>query len=390
MLPCEGNGMSEAHATSLREPIEKSILLMPLLHNPHRADHRAHQAPSIAAIDLGTNSCRLLIAQIEGRGFRVVDSYSKVVRLGESIQKTNHLTETAIQRTIQALHACQNKIRHHNVQKLRAVATEACRRAGNRDEFLERVLKATGIALEIIAPEEEARLSLSGCSGILNPRIPYSISFDIGGGSTEILWLKVLEPRRFYRRPIPIIHVIDYISLPYGVVTLSEQHHDVTYESSIYQKIRDDTSKRLKEFSAHHNIECHIQKNQVQMIGSSGTVTTLAAINLNLKRYDRQRIDGLFMNISDIRNTSQNILDMTPPQRIHHPCIGVQRADLLLMGAAILDGICDTWPLKRLRIADRGVREGILMRLVKELSPRSRSFSHSQKRRLQKNNHDTK
>ncbi len=337
----------------------------------HYSPHKAGKSPVIAAIDLGTNSCRLLVARIEGQSFRVIDSFSRVVRLGEGLQATNLLTNEAIERTIEALKICQTKITQNNVEIVRAVTTEACRRAENSDVLVQRVQDEVGISLEVITSNEEGRLALSGCAGILNSRIPYAIAFDIGGGSTEVMWLHISEPRRLHRRRFPVIEVLDCVSLPYGVVTLADYYNSKERENNVYHEIRKEISTRLMEFSHKNGIYNQLEKRRVQMIGTSGTVTTLAAINLRLERYDRRLIDGVFLEVSDIHNICKSIFDMSVEERSVHPCIGIGRSDLVIMGTAILEGICDTWPVQKLRVADRGVREGILMELLKEISPQN-------------------
>ncbi len=332
-------------------------------------------SPTIAAIDLGTNSCRLLIAKVEGQSFRVIDSFSRVVRLGEGLHTTNKLTDAAIERTIDALRICQEKIESNKVSHLRAVTTEACRRAENSDDLIKRAVTELGLSITIITAEEEARLALSGCAGVLNSRIPFALAFDIGGGSTEVMWLRINEPRRLHRRRFPVIEVLDCISIPYGVVTLCDQYENQSYDPKIYNEIRNNVAGLLKEFSVKNDIALAMERKKIQMIGTSGTVTTLAAISLNLERYDRRMIDGVFLNIPDVHRMSSEIFNMNEDERAKHPCIGVGRTDLVVMGTGILEGICDTWPIDKLRVADRGVREGLLMELIKDLNPNKNNNS---------------
>jgi len=321
----------------------------------------------IAAIDLGTTSCRLLVARPEGTNFRVIDSFSRVVRLGEGIQANNHLQPGAIARTLDALKICRDKISKNNVSKMRAVTTEACRRADNSAELLDRARIDLGIDIEVINPLEEARLALSGCAAVLDPDIPYAVAFDIGGGSTEIIWLRLLPSPKNRRSRIPIVEVIDCTSLPFGVVTLSEIYGTHFTDFGIYQDLRNKVASEVKRFTEKNNIDTYIQKEQVQMAGTSGTITTIGAIHLNLPKYDRRFIDGLFLQLTDIHQVSESLLAMTHLERAQSACIGPGRADLVVMGTAILEGICDVWALPRLRVADRGVREGILMDLLEEL-----------------------
>jgi exopolyphosphatase/guanosine-5'-triphosphate,3'-diphosphate pyrophosphatase len=326
-----------------------------------------HSKAVIAAIDLGTTSCRLLVARPEGTSFRVIDSFSRVVRLGEGIQVNNHLQPEAIGRTLDALKICRDKISKNNVSKIRAVTTEACRRADNSAELLDLVRTDLGIDIEVITPLEEARLALSGCSAILDPDIPYAVAFDIGGGSTEIIWLRLLPSPKNRQSRIPIVEVIDCASLPFGVVTLSEIYGTRFTDFGIYQDLRNKVASEVQRFTEKNNIDAYIQKEQVQMAGTSGTITTIGAIHLKLPKYDRRFIDGLYLQLTDIHQVSEALLAMTHLERAQSSCIGPGRADLVVMGTAILEGICDVWTLPRLRVADRGVREGILMDLLEEL-----------------------
>lgn len=340
----------------------------------------AHQ-PLLGAIDLGTNSCRLLIASVNLAslkktffrrrpnltGWRIVDSFAKIVRLGEGLHKSDELSLAAIQRAIEALKVCRKKVDYHGVSLLRAVATEACRRAKNRHILIERAKKELGLDIEIIDGKEEARLALTGCAAILNPNISHAIVFDIGGGSTEVIWLKLLQNHRARPGyPVPF-EVIDSISLPYGVVTISESYAQFASSPEIHQNIRKSVSQELKSFAEHHKIRHHIINQETQLIGSSGTVTTLSAIQVGLKHYERHMIDGLFIQTSRLHSISQRILNMSALERAQHPCIGVGRADLVVVGSAILEGIFDALPISELRVADRGVREGILSELLTQL-----------------------
>ena len=322
-------------------------------------------APVVAAIDLGTNSCRLLVAKISKSGFHVVDSFSRVVRLGETIEVSNKLTDDAIDRAVEALKICNNKVKNNNVLRIRAVTTEACRRAHNAIELIKRVQSEIGLDMEVITSEEEARLALSGCSGVLNPRFPYAITFDIGGGSTEVMWLKLKNNKEADGRPG--VEVIDWLSMPFGVVTISETYGSHVTSARVYNGIRKKVLGKLREFSDKNNIGELVRKRQVQMVGTSGTVTTLAAIKLDLLIYDRRRIDGIALRFKDIRRISREIREMSPNTRVAHSCIGVGRSELVVAGSAILEGIIDAWNVGRLAVADRGVREGILMDMVREL-----------------------
>ena len=325
----------------------------------------APSTANYAALDLGTNNCRLLVARPapsgHGGGFRVVDAFSRIVRLGEGLEATGELSEAAMARTLDALKVCAAKIAHRRVRAGRSVATEACRRAANCGEFLERVRDEVGIELEIISTAEEARLVVSGCAPLLQPRLPYAVVFDIGGGSTEIVWLRH-DRGRNGRPPRP--EILGSISLPFGVVTFTERFGGAEVTPVIYRAMVDEAEAALAPFEQQHRIRRHIVGRRVQMIGSSGTVTTLAGIHLALPRYIRALVDGSTLTFAQIDKVSRHLAGLDLAGRAASPCVGRERADLVLSGCAILDAICATWPVGQLRVADRGVREGILFDLM--------------------------
>jgi exopolyphosphatase/guanosine-5'-triphosphate,3'-diphosphate pyrophosphatase len=310
-----------------------------------------------AALDLGTNNCRLLVARPREDGFRVIDAFSRIVRLGEGLNQNGRLSEPAMSRTIDALKVCAQKIGRRGVTHARHVATEACRRAGNCGDFLGRVRAETGLALEIISAREEAELALTGCAPLLDPARPHAVMFDIGGGSTEVMWVKLGPARAF--------ELIDWISLPYGVVGLAERHGPEEALTEWYADTAAEVAGLLAPFEARHGIRGRIAEGQVQMLGSSGTVTTLAGVHLGLPRYDRAQVDGTYLGFGDIERTSARLAAHTGPERAGLACIGSERADLVVAGCAILAAICRTWPVGSLRVADRGVREGILSGLMR-------------------------
>jgi exopolyphosphatase / guanosine-5'-triphosphate,3'-diphosphate pyrophosphatase len=318
--------------------------------------------PNYAALDLGTNNCRLLIARraVGGGSFRVVDAFSRIVRLGEGVAATGGLSETAMARTIEALRVCAGKIAHRNVAAGRYVATEACRRAANCGAFLARVRDELGIELEIISTAEEARLVVTGCAPLLHPRIPYAIVFDIGGGSTEIVWLRHIVQRGAY----PRLEILGSVSLPFGVVTFTERFGGIEVSPTVYRAMVAEAEAALAPFEKMHFIRREVRARQVQMLGSSGTVTTLAGVNLALPRYIRALVDGSILTFDQIDIVSRHLARLDLAGRAASPCVGRERADLVLSGCAILDAICATWPVGRLRVADRGIREGILFDLM--------------------------
>ena len=310
-----------------------------------------------AALDLGTNNCRLLIACPSGDSFRVVDSFSRIIRLGEGVSTTGSISEAAIERAIAALSICRDKIQARKARRLRLIATEACRAASNAAGFRERVAAETGIRLEVINRETEASLAVLGCSPLLDPSGRGAILFDIGGGSTELVRIE-----RDPTKPNPAPRIKAWMSIPLGVVTLAEHFggRDVTRES--YAAMVKEVAGHVAPFAAEHGGDLR----DMHLLGTSGTVTTLAGVHLNLARYDRRRIDGVWMNDADISATIARLLGMTYQERADNNCISVDRADLVLAGCAILDAISDEFPLPRLRVADRGLREGMLVEMMRE------------------------
>ncbi len=323
------------------------------------------------ALDLGTNNCRLLIARPADWGFRVIDAYSRIVRLGEGLSATGRLSEAAMARTITALAVCAEKTRRRRVTRLRAVTTEACRRAANCEQFIERARRATGIKLEIISSSEEASLALHGCAPLLSPKRPHALIFDIGGGSTEVSWIEVAPDESWPARAAP--RPIAWHSVPIGVVTLAESYGGHDIPARAYGEMVDEVTAALLPFEAEHDLAGPVGRGQVQMLGTSGTVTTLAGVHKKLPRYNRARVDGAHLDFNTISALSRRIAGMSYQARAEHPCIGPERADLVVAGCAILDAICRIWPVGRLRVADRGLREGILFNLIYERAAAGRA-----------------
>lgn len=315
-------------------------------------------APVFAALDLGTNNCRLLIARPHRDGFRVIEAFSRIVRLGEGLSVSGQLSDAAMARTIDALKICSEKMARRGVVVARAVATEACRRAGNGAEFLHEVKVATGIQLDIISTAEEARLALTGCAPLLEPPHREAIVFDIGGGSTEILWARLPGGGR--------TEVIDWISLPYGVVNLTERFGPGDHDSGSYERMIEEVSAVLRPFEEKHRLSEKLKSGAVQVLGTSGTVTTLAGVLLGLPRYERRHVDGCWLDFPTVIEQSHKLAAQSVPERALHPCIGEERADLVVAGCAILESLYRFWPAGRLRVADRGVREGVLVELMRQ------------------------
>jgi exopolyphosphatase/guanosine-5'-triphosphate,3'-diphosphate pyrophosphatase len=310
-----------------------------------------------AALDLGTNNCRLLIACPSGDSFRVVDSFSRIIRLGEGISTTGCISEAAIDRAIAALSICRDKIASKKAGRLRLIATEACRAASNADSFRDRIEAETGIRLEVIDRETEAALAVIGCSPLLDPAGRGAILFDIGGGSTELVRI---ERDRETHNPAPRIKA--WMSIPLGVVKLAEHFggKDVTTES--YAAMVEAVAHHVAPFARDYGTDLA----DMHLLGTSGTVTTLAGIHLNLLRYDRRRVDGIWMSDAELTATIARLRAMSYRERAENNCISVERADLVLAGCAILDAIRSAFPLPRLRVADRGLREGMLVEMMRE------------------------
>jgi exopolyphosphatase/guanosine-5'-triphosphate,3'-diphosphate pyrophosphatase len=310
-----------------------------------------------AALDLGTNNCRLLIACPSGDSFRVVDSFSRIVRLGEGISTTGCISDAAMERAIAALAICRDKIESKKAKRLRLIATEACRAASNADAFRDRVAAEAGIRLEVIDRETEAALAVKGCSPLLDSRGRGAILFDIGGGSSELVRI-ARDPMADNAEP----RIEAWMSIPLGVVTLAERFGGRDVTRQVYDQMVEAVTAHVAPFAAEHGGGL----DDMHLLGTSGTVTTLAGVHLNLPRYDRRRVDGIWINDAEITTTIAKLLAMSYQQRADNNCISLDRADLVLAGCAILDAIRKAFPLPRLRVADRGLREGMLVEMMRE------------------------
>ncbi len=314
--------------------------------------------PTYAALDLGTNNCRLLIARPTADGFRVIDAFSRIIRLGEGIAKSGRISEAAIGRAIDALLICRDKMRARGVTRARLIATEACRAAQNGEAFRARVAAEAGLQLEIIDSATEARLAASGCTELVDPSAAGVILFDIGGGSSELVRL---GRRNGVRRGPPQPDIVGWASLPVGVVTLAERYGGTVVPRAVYDAMVAEVATFVENFAAAHRVDL----SGFHMLGTSGTVTTIAGVFLNLKRYDRRRVDGCWLSDGEISGVVTQLMGMSFDQRAANPCIGFDRADLVLAGCAILDAIRRAFPCARLRVADRGLREGMLVEMMR-------------------------
>ncbi|NIK46034.1 exopolyphosphatase/guanosine-5'-triphosphate,3'-diphosphate pyrophosphatase [Variibacter gotjawalensis] len=316
--------------------------------------------PTYAALDLGTNNCRLLVARPTSDSFRVIDAFSRIIRLGEGISSTGRISEAAIDRAVGALTVCRDKIVTRGVTRARLIATEACRSAENGDAFVQRVRDAVGIDLEIIDRKTEARLAATGCTPLVDPAASSVVLFDIGGGSSEIVNMGSVNGQAGPPKPI----IRDWASLPVGVVTLAEKHGGIEVSRDVFERMIQEVEGYLAPF-AEKNAELK-NSTSLHLLGTSGTVTTVAGIHLGLRRYDRRQVDGCWMTSGQIDTALEQLLAMRYEDRVANACIGAERADLVLAGCAILEAIRRAFPSERLRVADRGLREGMLVEMMRD------------------------
>jgi exopolyphosphatase/guanosine-5'-triphosphate,3'-diphosphate pyrophosphatase len=320
------------------------------------------EAPCYAALDLGTNNCRLLIATPAASGFRVVEAFSRIVRLGEGLSQSGKLSEAAMERAMAALKVSAEKVRRRRVVRLRAIATQACRMAENGPAFIARVAEETGLQLQIITPQEEARLSVAGCLNLLDRTTDAALVVDVGGGSTELSWVELKDAPPTGAPPVRA-----WLSIPMGVVTLAERFPEgETATEAWYRQMVDTVKAEITAFKRADGLRAVFDADCAHLIGTSGAITSLAGLHLNLPRYDRNKVDGIWMTRDECDAAAARLLALSPGERADQPCIGPDRADLVLAGAAILQAVQECWPCSRVRVADRGLREGILISLMSD------------------------
>jgi exopolyphosphatase / guanosine-5'-triphosphate,3'-diphosphate pyrophosphatase len=359
--PPDPGGHAPVGQLSIGQPAVGSAPGAPLPITPDLARPPRPRGPAYAALDLGTNNCRLLVAEPAPYGFRVIDAFSRIVRLGEGLGTSDRLSEDAIERTLEALAVCKAKMRQRGVYRARMIATEACRLAVNGPDFVARARREVGLDLEVVDRRTEAFLAVTGCAALADRRAESVIVFDIGGGSTEIAWLDGLA-----RSPLsdPTRRIRAWDSLPTGVVTLAERHHAAEVSRAGFEGMVEEVSGLLARFAL--IAAAAGAAPGFHLLGTSGTVTTVGAMHLRLPRYDRRRVDGLWMTDGEVSQVIDELLRTRLEQRAANPCIGRDRADLVLAGCAILEAIRRAFPAERLRVADRGLREGMLMNLMRE------------------------
>ncbi len=325
-------------------------------------------AERFAALDLGTNNCRLLIAAPRGRQLRIVDAFSRIVRLGEGLSQTGALQSAAMERAIEALKVCAEKIEKRGVTRQRCIATQACRAAGNGAEFLARVEAETGLVFEIISTSEEARLSVKGCAELLDPKAEAGLVFDIGGGSTEISWIR-------HGVNGAGADIAAWASLPLGVVSLSERWGGRDIDFATYERIVESVRAEVAGLGDPASLRDIFARDGAHYLGTSGTVTSIAGVHLALPRYRRDLVDGLWLSIEEARNVTERLRAMSFDDRAAEPCIGRERADLVVCGCAILEALQREWPASRIRVGDRGLREGMLADLAEQARRQRRRAS---------------
>ncbi len=359
------NGLAEAHSPFLHKGASVPAW---------KASGNGETGRIYGALDLGTNNCRLIIVRATQRGFTIVDSFSRIIRLGEGLDRTGMLSEAAMERALKALKICAEKLNRAGVARARLIATEACRAALNGAEFIARIERETGLRLDIISREMEARLAVAGCASLLDRRSDWALVFDIGGGSSELIWLDL---RRFRSNAMHhpaerlrlLDHIVEWTSIPIGVVTLAERHGGRNVDMALFNVMVAELEEHLRAFERRTRMASLVNGHSVHMLGTSGTVTTLAGVHLGLPYYDRSKVDGCWLSVEEVRSISARLVGMSYEQRMAEPCIGAERADLVLGGCAILEAVLRAWPCQRLRVADRGLREGILTSLMAEDSP---------------------
>ncbi|MEP3892007.1 MAG: Ppx/GppA phosphatase family protein [Hellea sp.] len=356
-----GSGVSEGGQYSTQKPTRRRTKRRGSGGN----SSQGKRPPTYAALDLGTNNCRLLVARASGDSFKVIDSYSRAVRLGNGLTATGRLSDKSMQAAVEALTVCAKKMKARRVKRWRCVATEACRKAENGQEFLDRVKSEAGITLEIISARVEARLAVMGCLNLIDTTKDVALVIDIGGGSTELSWVDVRRLRdpqgkmRVHRPPISA-----WASMPIGVATLSERVPEIEDRTVWYEAMKQVVRDEIAKAGCETRFTNSFKEGKGHLIGTSGTITSLAGIHLKLPYYQRDKVDGLWLRSSDAVRVARDMASRSPAERAKEPCIGKDRATLLVAGCAITDVLCEMWPSKMVRVADRGLREGMLMGLM--------------------------
>jgi len=252
-----------------------------------RVPTASRREPSSETDASDSSVCRSPVAGIvtrvavrAGDSFRVIDAFSRIIRLGEGVSRSGRISEAAIERAVEALAVCRDKMRNRGVTRARLIATEACRAAENSVEFRARIAEKVGLDLEVIDRQTEATLAATGCTPLMDPYADGVILFDIGGGSSELVRLD-RSPQ--CRRGPPLPKIRAWISLPLGVVTLAERHGGHVVTPEIYAAMIAEVTTFVSPFVAEHG---GLGSGHMHLLGTSGTVTTIAGVHLELRRLD--------------------------------------------------------------------------------------------------------
>lgn len=307
-----------------------------------------------AAIDLGSRNCRTIVGcQSKAGAFEYIETYSKSVSLADGVAASKKLSRKSMDRTIEALAFCSKVLSRYAGLTYLAVATDAMRRAENASVFIKRVKRELGLIISIITPQEEAYYAALGCIEVLSLETEIFVVFDIGGGSSEIALCRQKSDKD--------IELIDSLSIPYGVINLLESKDHLTFSgySNLVQKISDLSRDFLNQYATTLDFV-----NNFQCIGTSGTTTTVAALNMNLRFYDREKINDSILQFSEILKTVHYVQSLSEDERKLHPYISQSNEDLVLGGLTILEGIVRGLPASTITVTDRGVRDGVVYALT--------------------------
>ena len=307
-----------------------------------------------AGIDIGTLTCRLLIADLApGHPLTELRSERRILRLGEGVDQTKRLSPVAMDRVIACLQEWRNVIDGYQVEQSSVVATSAVRDAVNRDEFLERVKREAGFDVEVISGEEEARRTLLGIRSGLPTGVTDILALDIGGGSTEFILDRPGDK--------PIVRSINI-----GVVRLCERvlHHDPPMAEEL-QQAREWVTRETKAAVADMG-----DYRQARFVGTAGTVTSLAAMAQKLPTYEPARIHNYVLRLETIRELERALLTRTKAERVGLLGLEKNREEVIAAGAIIIRTIIDALGLRECLVSDLGLREGVLIDLFGKASVR--------------------
>lgn len=296
-----------------------------------------------AAIDLGTNTARLLIGDVDEAGVIAPLLVKRcITRLGGGFTRERGISPDACARTVAALKDFADEIGRFRVTRVRAVATSAVRDAVNGREFCARILRETGICLEVIDGRREGLLTLRGVLAGLDATSDNLLVFDVGGGSTEYTLSKGVNP-------------LFSTSLPLGVVRLTEGKGS---PEAMQEKVIRELGLLRAELDTGNLLQL---LDHATLVGTAGTATTLAAISLGMTDYDYRRVNNYTLSLQEIRGIFSRLLPMTPAERLTVPGLEEGREDLIIAGILITMATMETFGLSRLKVSDFGLLEGVLL-----------------------------